>query len=532
MLATLSCSGTSVRRPTKPLVILTFTGLAGEPDSLNPLVSATGSDLYDFSHLYLSYLVDVDDQGHFVPEIAIRVPSTANGDISPDGLTIVYHLRRRVTWQDGVPLTARDVIFTYRAMMNPKNNVPSRLGYDYIKKVEALDAYTVVVRLAKPFSPIVAYFEAPQAPTAILPAHLLERYSDLNHVQFNVLPVGSGPFRVVEWEHGDHVTLKANPLYWRGKPKIDEIIYKVIPNHNTQVEQLRTHEVDAYFGVDPQLLPQVRSIRGLTLKLTPITDFHDLHFNLRDSMVSDVRVRQAIAHAIDRPRLVEVATHGAGIPTDSDQPLLSWAYDSKLPHISYDPSKARQILDAAGWRVGTDGIRSMNGQRLTLQLAITPTGVGGSRLVATVIQGDLHTIGIEVTIKEYAPGLMWATAQGGGVLASGRYQMAYDAWWLLGPDPDDSWNFGCDQFPPAGQNWYFWCNKRADAAMHDALSTFVLSRRARDYRIVQTELVCDLPMLPLWQVKRPDAYINQLRGVSPSPAGSTFWNAWAWKIQP
>jgi peptide/nickel transport system substrate-binding protein len=415
-------------------------------------------------------------------------------------------------------------------MMNPKNNVPTRLGYDRVKQAEALDAYTVVVRLTKPFSPIVAYFDAPQAPTAILPAHLLERYSDLNHIPFNVLPIGSGPFRVVEWRHGDHVTLVANPIYWRGRPKIDEIIYKVIPDHNTQVEQLRTHEVDAYFGVDPQLLPEVSAINGLTLKLTPIPDFHDLHFNLRDSVVSDIRVRRAIVHAIDRRRLVEAATHGAGIPTDSDQPLLSWAFDSKLPHISYDPTLARRLLDAAGWRVGAGGIRSMNGKRLTLQLAISPAGVGGSRLVAAVIQEDLHAVGIEVTIKEYAPGLMWATVQGGGVLASGRYQMAYDAWWVLGPDPDDSWNFGCDQIPPAGGNVYFWCNRRADAAMRDGLRTFDLAQRKRDYFIVQRELVRDLPLLPLWQVKRPDAYTPRLHGLSPSPAGSTFWNAWAWSL--
>jgi ABC-type transport system substrate-binding protein len=108
--------------------------------------------------------------------------------------------------------------------------------------------------------------------------------------------------------------------------------------------------------------------------------------------------------------------------------------------------------------------------------------------------------------------------------------MAYNAWWVLGPDPDDSWNLACDQIPPVGQNMYFWCNARADAAMHDALATFDIERRKHDYSVVQHEMLRDLPLLPLWQVRRPDAYTPSLKGVSPSPAGSTFWNAWSWEL--
>ena len=496
-----ACSQTSLRTAAIPgSVTLTFTGLAGEPDSLNPLVS-TSSDLADFTHLYLSYLLEVDDRGQLVPEIAAEVPTVANGGISRNGMTVTYHLRRGVKWQDGAPLTAHDVVFTYQAVMNPKNNVPLRVGYDHIQDVQSLDDHTVIVHLARPFSPIVAYFEAGQdGITAILPAHLLEHATDLNHAPFNVLPVGSGPFRVIEWQHGDHITLVANPTYWRGKPKIDRIIYKIIPDHNTQVEELQTHEVDAYFTVDPQLLPQVRLIPGLRLTMTPIADFHDLHFNLRDPVVGDVRVRRAVTWAINRSRLIEVATHGAGISTDGDQPVLSWAYDSALPHTSYNPTAARALLDQAGWHTGADGVREKAGKRLELGLAITPAGVGGSRLAATVIQADLRQVGIEVAVKEYPPGMMWATPQAGGILSSGHYQMAYGAWWVLGPDPDDSWNFGCDQIPPAGENVYFWCNLQANAAMHDALLTFDLARRKRDYAIVQKALARDLPMFPLWQV--------------------------------
>ena len=526
-----ACSPASVRTSVASrALILTFTGLAGEPDTLNPLLSAS-NDLQDFSHLYISYLVEVNDRGEFVPEIAAVVPTRANGGISADGLTITYHLRRGIRWQDGAPLSARDVVFTYHAVMNPLNNLPTRVGYDHIKDVSAVGDDEVIVRLAKPFSPIIAYFEAGQGPTGVLPAHILEGQPDINHAAFNTLPIGSGPFRVVEWEHGDHVTLAANPLYWRGKPKIAQIVYKIIPDHNTQVEALQTHEVDAYFGVDPQLLPQVRALPGLRLTFTPITDFHDLHFNLRDPIVADVRVRRAIAAAIDRSQLIAVATHGAGIATDGDQPVLSWAHDPGLPATHYRPAVARALLDQAGWVESAQGVRQKMGRPLQLGLAISPAGVGGSRLVAQVIQEDLRRVGIQTIIKEYPPGIMWGTPRAGGVLSSGNYQMAYDAWWVLGPDPDDSWQFGCDQIPPAGENFYFWCNPTADRAMHDALDTFGRGRRKHDYAVVQREFVRDVPLLPLWQVKRPDAYTWQLHGISPSPAGSTFWNAWSWTFQ-
>jgi peptide/nickel transport system substrate-binding protein len=125
---------------------------------------------------------------------------------------------------------------------------------------------------------------------------------------------------------------------------------------------------------------------------------------------------------------------------------------------------------------------------------------------------------------------MWGSQQTGGILASGRYEIALDAWWVLGPDPDDSWNFGCDQIPPRGQNIYFWCNPRADDAMRDAQSTFDIAKRARDYAIVQNQIIHDVPLLVLWQVERIDAYTMRLHGFSPSPAGSTFWNAWSWEL--
>jgi peptide/nickel transport system substrate-binding protein len=493
---------------------LVFTGLAGEPDSLNPMLSNEADEL-NFSHLYMSYLIENDDRGNAIPEIALEVPSLANGGISSDQRTVTYKIRRNVRWQDGLPLTARDVVFSYGAIVDPRNNVPTRVGYAEVQSIRATDAHTVVVHLRRRFSPFVQYFFGPQGVGAIMPAHLLAGRRDLNHAAFNEHPVGSGPYRILQWRRGDSITLAANPFYWRGKPRIARLVYRIVPDPNTRLEALQTGEADAYFDVDPQLLPQLRMFAGVKISLTPIADFHVLRFNLRDPALRDVRVRRAIAMAIDRTSLVAAATHGSGLIVDADQPSNGWAYDAATPAIRYNPVGARRLL---------------NGRSLDVTLAIAPQIINGSQLVATVLQEDLRRIGIGAVIKQYPSAMYYGSAASGGILAGGRYELAYDAWWVLGNDPDDSWNVGCDQIPPAGLNYSFWCAARKDEASRDALAYVNRARRKSDYRVVQRAIAQDLPFFTLWQVRIPDAYRTYVHGIAPSPAGSTFWNAWDWSV--
>ncbi len=494
---------------------LVFTGLAGEPDSLNPMLS-NEADQLNFSHLYMSYLVENDDRNATIAEIAREVPTLANGGISRDQRTITYRLRPNLRWQDGRPLTARDVVFSYRAIVDPRNNVATRVGYDEVQAIRSHGDRTVVIRLRRPFSPFVQYFFGPQGVGAIMPSHLLQGVADLNHAAYNALPVGSGPFRVVRWNRGDSIELAANPLYWRGKPHIDRLVYRIIPDPNTRLQQLRTGEADAYFDVDPQLLPQLRSIAGVSVAMTPVNDLHVLRFNLRDPAVRDPSVRRAIAMAIDRKTLLTAATHGSGLIVDADQPSNGWAYAASTPSIPYDPAGARRLL-----RGRTPGVT----------LAIAPQIVNGSQLVAAILQEELRRVGVRATIKQYPSGMFYAPAAQGGVLAGGHFALSYDAWWVLGSDPNDSWNMACDQLPPAGLNYTRWCDARADAAMRDALATVDRRRRAADYATVQRAIARDLPFFTLWQVRIPNAYRTYVKGIAPAPFGSTFWNAWDWRIE-
>lgn len=493
---------------------LVFSGLGGEPDTLNPMLSNEADEL-NFSHLYMSYLIENDDHGNPVGEIAQDVPTLANGGISRDERTITYRLRRGVRWQDGAPLTSRDILFSYRAIVNPRNNVSTRVGYDEVQSIRSEDAHTVVVRLRRRFSPFTQYFFGPQGVGAILPAHLLVGRGDVNRAAYNQRPIGSGPFRVVRWAHDDSIMLEANPFYWRGKPGIERLIFRIIPDPTTRLELLRTGEADAYFDVDPQLLPQLRSVRDVRIALTPVADMHVIRFNLRDPVLRDPSVRRAIAMAIDRRALVAAGTHGTGIVVDADQPRHGWAYDAQTPAIRYDPAAARRLLA---------------GRSPEVTLAISPQLVNGSQLVAAIVQEDLRRVGIRAIVKQYSGAQLYGPAAQGGVLSGGRFQLTYDAWWVLGNDPDDSWNMACSQRPPAGLNYTFWCDPRADAAIRDALATVDRSRRKADYAIVQRAIARQLPILTLWQVQIPDAYRTYVHGIAPAPGGSTFWNAWSWRM--
>jgi peptide/nickel transport system substrate-binding protein len=489
---------------------LTFAGPGGEPDTLNPLLTQE-SDVADFALLYMPVLLDDDDRGNLIPDVATAVPSRANGGISTDGRTIVYHLRRGVIWDDGTPLTAADVVFTYHAIMNPRNDVGSRLGYDRIASVTATNAYTVIVRLKHPYSPIVAIFgNYPTYP--ILPAHALDRYATLNAVPFNSLPIGAGPYRVVDWERGDRITLVANPRYWRGRPEIDRLVFRFIPNANTAVWQLRTGELGAWFNADPETLPELRR-EDIHLVTSPMNDIHLLLLNTRDPALRDARVRRAIAAALDRSLIIRAVVHGLGTPVDADQPTFSWAYHPAQNPIRYDPQAAARRLAR---------------RHLTLQIAGT-TGVTAWPILAPVLQEELRRAGIDVSLKTYPPSLYFATAAAGGILRSGHYQIAYDAH-LLGADPDDEQYYGCAELAPNGANYVYWCDPHANAAILDAQRSYDRARRARDYAVVQDRVTAELPAVPLWEVRRLDAFHAPVGGFAPSPAGPTFWNAWAWRL--
>ncbi len=499
-----------------------------DPDSLNPIVGNQQIDA-DLAYLWGGYLFNFSDTNTFVPELATQLPTLENGGISHDGKTIVYHLRPGVAWHDGKPFGADDVIFTWHAILNKKNNVGSTVGYDVVTGIDKRDDHTIVVHLKNAYAPFTStFFTASGNPYPVLPKHLLASFSDINRVAYNSKPIGTGPFMLDRWQRGSKIVFRANPHYWRGPPKLREIWYSPVADENTIVTLLKSHEADLEYHGTSTAYPQFRTIDGYTTTLTPFTEYGQLALNTTSPILSDVRLRRALWYALDVPKLIEDVTHGVFQPATSDQPTFSWAYAKDVARYPHDPAKARALLDAAGWNVGPGGIRQKNGATLTIVLAGV-TGSGTGNAVNVLAQRDWHDVGIDAQIKLYPASLFFASYGAGGIVQRSKFDVAFFAW-LNGTDPDDSTQFMCDQIPPAGQNVYRYCNRALDAAEHVALASNDRATRAKAYRDVQAMLARDVPMIVPWFVRRISVKNDDLQNYRPAHAVTSWWNAWEWTI--
>ena len=504
-------------------------GVRQEPDNLNPVLSAQSIGL-DIGMFWAALLLDYDEQGHYVPDLALTQPTLANGGISSDGRTITYHLRKGVAWQDGAPFTADDVIFTWRAIMDPNNDVPGRAGFEQIETIEKHDAYSLVVRLKRPYAPFVADFFTPAGFTnnVVLPKHLLAGYADINHAAYNRLPIGTGPYRVMKYEPDRLVQLEANPHYWRGAPRLHKIEIHIVPNDNTLATLIRSHELDFYYRVPHRISATLRAVPGTKVVSAWFTRFVEIAFNTENPILSDVRVRRALAYATDKPAIIETVAEGADLVADSDQPPSLWAHNPQLPQYRYDPARAAALLDSAGWHVAPDGVREKNGVRLRIGLA----GAAGdvtSMLTREVVQAQWRRVGVEVELKSYPSDLLFAPYSGGGITQSGRFDAVLQSW-ANGEDPDDSGLFECRARPPGGENIFRFCDPSLDAIEEAALSTNVAAVRKADYARIQDMLARQLPVLVLWFDRYDYAVNTDLRNFKPAHVGSPFWNTWEWHV--
>ena len=500
-----------------------------DPDNLNVLLGTQTVD-NDLSMFWAGYLFNWSDRDEFVPELATRVPTLRNGDIAPDGLSITYHLRRGVVWQDGAPFGADDVIYTWQQILNPRNAVVSRIGYELVSRIDRQDAYTIVVHLKHRFAPFVATFlTLANHPDCILPKHLLARYPDINHAAFNDLPVGTGPFRITKYERGSAIEFVANRRYWRGPPKLERIDYRIIPSDNTMLALLQSHAIDFFYRAPETMAESLRGIPGTRVVLSPFTRFADIGFNEAVPALADVRVRQALAYATDRGALIDKVTHGVTMPGDTDQPPFFWAYDPHAKHYAYDLPRANRMLDAAGWRRSHPGsVRERNGVPLALTL-VSFTGSGTASAAEAVIQAQWRQAGVDATIKNYPSGQLYATKSMGGIEQSGKFDVIFENW-ANGTDPDDSILIACSMAPPAGWNVYHFCNPSLDAAERTALSSYDPAVRRAAYARVQEIAAEGLPFLVLWYQRELDVVNTDLKNYRPAHAVTPFWNAWEWQI--
>jgi peptide/nickel transport system substrate-binding protein len=503
-------------------------GIQTQPTSLDPLLSANTTEAM-IARLMFDPLVTVDASGkNEVPVLAQTVPSLANGGISRDGLTITYHLRRNVTWHDGFPFTSHDVVFSVRAILNPNNNVISHTGYDLIRAMDTPDDHTVVFHMKKPYAPAInTFFGESDSPLYVVPAHLLAGLHDINNIPWNSAPIGTGPYKFVKWERGDHIELAGNPAYFLGKPKIERITIKIVPDENTEANQMRTHDLDWQFEASPDLYATLKSIPDIRLVLQDRNEFERFDMNVSHPPLDDVRVRQAISYAIDRAKLVRNLTGGSATPADQDLPPFMWAHSDDVTRYAPDVAKAKALLAQAGYRAGPDGILARNGRRLSL-VEVTNASNATRRSGVVQIQAMLHAVGIDVEVKTYDGGLLFRAYGQGGILQTGRFDLSWTAW-VAGIDPDNSSLVVCAERPPSGNNTSRYCNPALDAAEDDALTHFDRPTRKKAYDRIESILTRDIPILPIWWPRQIQPVNPDLKNFTPNPV-TTTWNAYQWDI--
>ena len=319
--------------------------------TLNPVIGANATT-GDLSMFIFSYAIRYDEHAKPVPDAVTEVPTVANGDVSKDGLTLTYKLRHDITFQDGVPLTCEDLKFTWKVVVDPHTDVAATDGYRDIKDIDCSDKFVAVVHMKRMYAPFLQQLWGVNGNAPILPEHLLAKYlgtDRINTAPYNAMPIGSGPFKVVEWQRGTLVRLEAYPKYFMGAPKLKEVIFRPMPDENTEYTQLETHEIDMLARGSGVNWPRYQALaadpkNGLTAIQVDSFLFSHIDFNLKKPLFQDVAVRRAIAYATDKQSIIDKIDHGSATPALEDQhPTLSWAFDPHVATYPFDPAKARAL---------------------------------------------------------------------------------------------------------------------------------------------------------------------------------------------
>lgn len=495
-------------------------GSLQEPNTLNPLLSDLLATA-EVGRMVFSGLVITGEKGEWLPDLAVAVPTSANGGVSPDGLKVTYHLRQGVTWHDGIPFTAEDVKFTWQLIMNRKVNVVSREGYDRISAVDTPDPYTVVITFKEYYAPYLTLF------STILPKHKLDNSGDVNKAAFNRAPIGTGPFKFKNWQVAEAIVLEANPNYYRGKPVLDGIVYKIIPDASLLLTQLKSGELDIVGNIAFSFLEQIKAIDGIRTVISPTMVWEHMDFNLDNTLFQDVRVRKAIASAIDRQAIVGNVLKGAASPAYGDQSPLSWAYNPMQQPPARDLNAARELLTQAGWVPGPDGIMMKDNKKLAFSLTV-PTGNKQREQTAQKIAEQLKEAGIAVEVRPVE-----ATQFFSEILKSRRFETAIYAW-VAGVDPDNKNLWHSRKIPsPAnafdGQNYPGWRNPEVDKLADLGAKTVDVAARKDIYFRIQDLIREDCPVVPLYFRGNIDAVKISVANYQPNsvPAGN-LWNVWQW----
>lgn len=500
-----------------------------EPDKLNPTLTNAISAV-DVCTPMFNGLVGVDARMRLYPDLLTVLPTPENGLVKPEGkgMVVTYRLRPGVRFHDGVPLTSRDLVFGWKMHMDPRVMVSSRDGYDQITRIDTPDPLTAVVHFKAPYAPYLLLFSLPNDP--VLPAHLLEKSPDLNLDAFNRAPIGTGPFKFKEWIAGDHVGMVANPDYFRGAPKLKKLYFKFIPDDNAAFIQLANGDIDVYADFNLEQLKPAKLQRTFRVENVPSLTYEQITFNLEKPLFKERAVRIALAHAVNKTEMSRTIYKGVWPEAHSTEHPLAWSFN---PHLGepypHDPAKAKKILDEAGWKLGADGIRAKNGQRLSFTINST-AGRKIREQAELVLQGYFKAIGAEMKIQNVEGGLLFA-GYPSGLLQGGKFEAAmYASSGNVDPSSSIS-NWHTRMIPPEGQNTVRFRDPEMDRVLDQGNRELAQKDRQPLYWRMTEILNREAPVIPLAYWTETHGVNRHLHGFQANPTNSRFiWNVQEWYV--
>jgi len=427
-------------------------------------------------------------------------PGLAERWEQPDPLTLIFHLRSNVHFHDGRLLTSRDVMWTINSVRNGSVITPKATSYASVRSVEAPNPETLILRLKEPDNFLLLNLAT--GAMGIVP--------DGSGRDFWKHPIGSGPFRFVSQEVDKEVVIERNPASWEpdpGRGNIQRVRFAVVPDAITRALELRKGSADiASNTLLPDMLPILAADKNLVVESTGGTQVQYLAFNTIDPILRNVRVRQAIAFAIDRELIIKTLLSGRARPAYSLLPQEHWAYSGDVPRYGYDPARARQLLDEAGYRPDGQGVR--------LHLTMKTSTDDFTRLLAATLQQQLGQVGIALDIRSYESATFIQD------LSRGSFQI-YGLRWVGGNEqPDIFTTLSIARIPPKGPNRSRYHNPAFDALLDDAAQATDQVRRKADYALAQQILARDLPAVNLWYPDSVIVHTRRLTDITISPSGN------------
>lgn len=491
-------------------------GIVAPNGVFNPLFEESAYDA-DINDAMWAPLLEVGYDGLMVSGIA-EMP-----EVSEDGKKYTFTLKEGVKWQDGTPITSEDIEFTFKVLMDKtytgrfeRENLDV-VGWkdyrdgvtDYIAGFEIIDDRTFSITLNSANGKNIYYFNVKPLAKHIYGVDYVQgNAKDLE--KYHRTPFGNGAYKFVSYKDGEEVVLVANENYYKGKPKIENLIFRVV-NETNQLLLLQNGDIDVIrqgMSVTDENLQLLEQLGFANAIITENLGYGYIAINHKEEILQDVNVRKALAYGLDRQSVVEAAFGGQANVIDIPQSTVSWAYpdDEDFVKYPYDPEKAKQLLEEAGWKVGSDGIREKDGVKLSLKfLASSPNSVNDA-LVPIMIQ-NYKDIGIEVKAEqmEFRTLIEKQTEAKEGKFS---YHLAFLAW-ALTPHPDSSSVFGTD----GSSNKTLYSNPVVDELLKNALNEMDQDKRRELYNELYKELSDDLPYIFLYQRKNMDVYLARVKGM-------------------